>query len=494
MLMMTLSAFALPSAEETLNRSLRNPALKGDSTGEGFCWQAAYSMGDFLEGYQATGDTAWLDAGVKYYDFLLDRMAVGPDGYKGWIGPFVYNNKYWCDVHVGDALLFEHMLEFGATVHKDPKLEEKYGDKVKEYVASAEKNLFEKWEKRGTWHEDGPVGFYVAWDKYGMPGELKDWKVVDEVAKNSGLTLPFNKQNHLGMCAIYLWQITGDSQWKTHAEKIFGYTKSRIQNYKGAYHWNYWEPAGQWDIDAVKTEPRHWVGVHPYRNYQAGEVSEIVKAYNAGIVFTEDDIKAIINTNLKVMWNGDEENPKFANSNKDYHPKAAATPARDKEGVAGTLWTSLAQFDPTIRKLTQQQLDKGKDEFAKAHFEKTIANTPTDFTRRDVEGDVQIPEEYKPFPMGDVKGLYLAAALPSTVTAGGKSVLICKLVDPAELDVTIQSGEKVVATLYHGPAKEFHLVDFTGKTEKGDPIPPGNYRVRWTIKDDGFREYPIAIK
>ena len=124
--------------------------------------------------------------------------------------------------------------------------------------------------------------------------------------------------------------------------------KSRMQKYKDELHWNYWEPGGQWDLGTGK-RAIHWVGVHPERNYQSGEVVNILKAYNGGIVFTEEDIRSIVNTNLKAMWNGDTSKPLFANSNADL--KGALTPAAYAGRHAGELWTPLAQVDGTVREL-----------------------------------------------------------------------------------------------------------------------------------------------
>ena len=84
-------------------------------------------------------------------------------------------------------------------------------------------------------------------------------------------------------------------------------------------------------------------------------MTNIVKAYNAGIVFTEDDMKKIIHTNLKVMWNGDENNPQYANSNADLlgtigKPEATIPRARPRSPAKrGPRWPNSTR---TIRKLS----------------------------------------------------------------------------------------------------------------------------------------------
>ena len=81
----------------------------------------------FCSGYQAWQDTAWLDWGVRYYDFLTGKLLTGPDGYQGWIGPYEYDNSVWCDVHVGDAILFNGLVAFAEVVLADAKLRDRYG-------------------------------------------------------------------------------------------------------------------------------------------------------------------------------------------------------------------------------------------------------------------------------------------------------------------------------------------------------------------------------
>jgi hypothetical protein len=115
--------------------------------------------------------------------------------------------------------------------------------------------------------------------------------------------------------------------------------------------WNYWEPTGVWDVTGH--DLRHWVNVHPYRNYQAGELNHIVEAYHSGIVFDRADIERMIRTNLKVMWNGDVDDPQWRNSDARGQWKVPPPPPEGWKGRAGTLWSALRDFDPTIRLLYQ---------------------------------------------------------------------------------------------------------------------------------------------
>ena len=130
---------------------------------------------------------------------------------------------------------------------------------------------------------------------------------------------PFNKNNHMGVCALRLFRITGEEKWRDRAFKIFAYTKSRFQLVDDGgfsyYVWNYWEPFGPESVDLAKKDTRHWMNVHGGRPYNAGEIGQMVEAYNTGVVFDKTDIERFLNTNLKIMWNGDKAKPHFSIAN-----------------------------------------------------------------------------------------------------------------------------------------------------------------------------------
>ena len=51
--------------------------------GEDFCWHASYYIGNFLRAWQAWQDTAWLDQGVRYYEFMPEQTAHRPRRLSG---------------------------------------------------------------------------------------------------------------------------------------------------------------------------------------------------------------------------------------------------------------------------------------------------------------------------------------------------------------------------------------------------------------------------
>ena len=122
--------------QELYEKMINNPAIKKSPVGESFCWRAGSGMKRYIENYKLTKNKEWLDWGFKYCDFLISKMEEGPDGYKGWIGPYLEEREkkdYWLDSHVGDALLISNILDFAVLVSEDKSLKKIYGKKAEQY-------------------------------------------------------------------------------------------------------------------------------------------------------------------------------------------------------------------------------------------------------------------------------------------------------------------------------------------------------------------------
>ncbi|MCA1758127.1 MAG: hypothetical protein LC658_00005, partial [Bacteroidales bacterium] len=451
----------------------------------------------FIDNYNLTGNQEWLDAGVKYYDFLLNKRDTDPDGYKGWIGPYIYDKSYWQDALVGDAIIFAGILDFSVLVLEDKKLKKKYGDKARAYLETAKKDVIEKWDKRGCFYEDGPFGGYIGFGKFFKPGDISEWISKPEVNR-AGVSHPFNKQMDVAEVCLRIHRITGDKKYWNLAEKIYYTAKRRFQYFDDHYCWNYWEPLYPGDVDFDKQNTKHWVGVHNWRSgYQAGEVSKIVEAYHHGIVFNKEDIQRIINTNLEVMWNKDGENPVFINSNglgAEHDTTGLASFKRafghsnDFENQ-GQLWTSLLDFDQTVRDLYELRFEENDDSESYQIYKKEILAHPPGFNRKHAKDNVKVPE----MEFTACEDLYHAAVLPHSIPQNGQSIISCKSWKGGELliDLYTVSGEKVT-NLFRGNIRPgFFMMKWDGKNPDGKQY-KGDYRIRWTI-NNGHREFPVKI-
>jgi len=463
-----------------------------DGAGELFGWNVSYYAGGFVGGYQRTKDTAWLDGAQKVSEYCISKMRTGPDGYKGWVGEDQSDRGTWADTHVGDAIIVAHMLSFSELILKDPELKKKYGDAAQKYVDLARRELFEKWEKRGTWKEDRAWGCYVGWDMTCTQAQPDVWKKDTTPCIN----LPFNKNNHMGVCALRLYRITGDEKWRDRAFKIFAFTKSRFQLVDedgfSYYNWDYWEAFGPESVDLAKQDTRHWMNVHPGRPYAAGEVGQMVEAYNTGIVFDKTDIERFINTNLKIMWNGDKANPHYSNSNwklpMPLGPDGKPLPP-EVNSAAARLWTGLSQFSQEIRDL----------EGGRGRGRRAAADRPITFDRLHcAEKDAKVFD----WPYyHSCKSLTVAAVLPSIVKKGNSAILLCKAripQDPFEIALYSADGKEKILVIHQGKIDGgldghagIFILPWDPASSKDTPL-KGDYRIRWTGVD-GCREFPITI-
>lgn len=484
--------------DSVAQKAINNPAFKENPNGENFCWQAAGANRQFVSNYELTGDTKWLDAGIKYYDFLISKLIVDPDGYKGWIGEYGYDSRYLQDALVGDAILMAGFMDFCILVKENEQLKAKYGQKANELIALAKRDFIEKYDKRGCWVDDAPFGGYIGFNKYLKADNMKEWIVAPEVSR-SGISHPFNKQEDVAEVCLQLFRLTGDKFYWNRAESIFYTAKAHMQYFDGHYNWNYFDPLWKGDVDLEHNTTKHFVDIHPWRaGYQAGEVGKIVLAYNYGCVFDSVDIQRIINANLKVMWNGNKANPVYISSNgkgadgdtvglADFKRTYGHSNVKKYEGQ---LWTSLAPFSQTIRELS---LSRYKGDTTSERYQtakKRMMENPVSFKRK-------YAKQAKPIPFGftECKDLYCAAVLPHNIKTGEKSVIICKSRTPGNLQVDLYSKDgKLVNTLFKGKMKsEFHTMTWDGKDPANKDKYSGDYKIRWTTAG-GYREFPVVVK
>ncbi|MFW6154887.1 MAG: hypothetical protein ACOC95_06690 [Planctomycetota bacterium] len=490
----TQTAGTEPMAKRIYDSAMNYVSEFDTATGEGFCWHARARGGPLLTGYLAYRDPVWLDYAERYCDQLVARMATGPDGYKGFIGPFIYDDSVWADVHIGDSILINMMLEFAEIILADEALTERYGAKARAYVELAKTHLIEKWDARGTWREDGPYGGWVSWNRYGEPGNYTEWAVRDDIDKST-LGLPHNKNMDLAVACLRIYRITGERAYRDKAAKVFALFKSRLQYFDNHYLWNYWEPVAITDVNLERGDTRHWMNVHPYRNYQAGEIGDIVEAYHTGVVFSEQDVRRILNTNLKVMWNGDFENPQWKNSNHTLPGYKPAKPSEHYPGKAGTLWTALADFDPTVRRLQARRHadpDGTHQKVAADYFTQVVCARPPSFERRHLVD----PADVFDVPAANSSAMTVAFVLPGRIRRGSPSALVTKTSIGGHLRVELidPMSRKTVQTLHDGDVGGG--MDGHGgivvETFDGGDVPAGDYVVRWTFRD-GYRLFPVRI-
>ena len=459
----------------------------GGVTGENLCWQLSYDLGFILRNCESGSDD-WMAPAESVLNMLANKMAVGPDGYKGFVGPYGYNREHWCDVHVGDAILVEHMLHFAMIAHVNPALKAKYGKSAQRFIDIGKRDLIEKWEKRGTFVVDGPFACYKEWNMYCKPGDLKNWYRSDigRGVNNPVPSLPFNKSLDMAHCMLQIYLMTGEKIYRDNAEKVYNRVKAGMNPFKGAYTWNYWEPICPTDIVYISGLPAvlaHWCATHPYRDYQSGEVSNIVFAYHMGVTFTEADIRRLVNTNLLFMWNGDKEEPKWVNSDTRLPGHKKWPPSEAYPTWAGTLWSPLTQFDGTLCELANTRRRNAdpvpcQENFIRKYAPNAIVQEPVW-----MEG------------IKESAGQTFAAVIPSVVKDGETAVILSRAsatMSPVEICVRPLNCSEVTTLTIQQMGEDGQLFYFWNGKINGNRI-PGEYVIIWKYMG-GERAYPVTLK
>lgn len=315
--------------------------------GEELGWLVSPFLNGFYYGYLATHDTKWIDLLVDWTDSVLKRAVKEPDDYTGWPkgdGGGNDSTEYSADSLLGEAMLFTPVVLLSAEILKTPALVPKYGETAQRYLDTAAQ-FFHKWNSRDCWREVKDGGVWVV-PAFGVdrksPGK---WSAGYAQRKTTGFTHPANKQNLIATWLLALSDATNDPLPRARAQSWWQLMRSRMTTREnGKYFvWNYWDPAGPWDFRAGGA-PKHWIGVHPNGNYYGIDVDAIANAYQHGLVFQRADLDRLIATNRDFMWNQKIADARFRCID-------GGAPDRRWQDTPGVLWTSLAPYDDTLRKI-----------------------------------------------------------------------------------------------------------------------------------------------
>lgn len=315
-------------------------------TGEELGWLVSPFLNGFYQGYLATDDSRWVERFVEWADACVRRRVKEPDGFTGWPkgdGGGGESKEYDADSLLGEAMMLRPMVLMADKILKTPDLAKRWEIKARSYLTLAGRT-FEKWDSRGCWREVKEGGVWVV-PRFGIDRETGRWSAGYDQRKTAGFSNPANKQNHIARWLLAMFDVTEKPVYRERAEKWFRVMKARMRTREeGKYLvWNYWDPAGPWDIKE-DGQPKHWVGVHPNGGYYGIDAEGITSAFEHGLVFTREDVDRLIATNRDFMWNQQIEGAKFRRLD------GGETDARWKNSP-GVLWTALLPHDATLRRI-----------------------------------------------------------------------------------------------------------------------------------------------
>jgi hypothetical protein len=276
---------------------------------EDIVWQASKYVRMPLTAYLLTGDAAYLDDFVARVGVLFDELEPGPDGYLGWYGLPLdlfrhpdHPNRH-SDVILTSFVMAGLVAELAAEVRDGGELEARHGAAAARFLRVATGHLVEKWDARERYRDLGSNGaVYITNDRLALV--------------KASLTQPHNKHSKIGAALVKLHAVTGDDEYLIKAAKLGARYKRSLSLADDRYQWNYWDPAGDWDIRADDhARWKHWVGAEHRGGYYSLSLSQAVYLYEHGLIFDEHDIARFMRTQLEVCWDGDLKDPTWRRVN-----------------------------------------------------------------------------------------------------------------------------------------------------------------------------------
>ena len=326
--------------------------------GEDLCWFGSPFLRGMVAMAEATGDTEPLDSLCQRFEYLMSITTYDIDSLYGWPTTHGGYGRHGprCII-MNDGHLAEPLVSFALLLRKEKHLQEKYGDKVEKYLAFFDQKIWPKWE--ASWQDlaDSVVTVrYINQQQERVSARLPEPGGVYcffGPGRKKGMSLPLNQFLSVARLFIPFHELTGNDRYLRKVRRMavtakhvyLGNSAARYSDLSEHYDpWCYWQPVYPGDYKR-NGKPVHWVNPHPYRTSYANlEVGVFTQLHRKGIIFTDADMDKLVRLHLEVQWNKSWEKPRFDYLNQIW-----------RKTYPSSLWGSLAYYDRTIRKLTEQQ-------------------------------------------------------------------------------------------------------------------------------------------
>ncbi len=233
-----------------------------------------------------------------------------------------------CEYQVHDGMVTYPVAQFIEQVRMRDDLDEKYQQKADEYLKLLHEHFIMRWEK--TWMQVAPdAGVYVFTD--------------NPTQRFPFYSLPHNQYLAPARTCLVLADVEGYEGAELCAKRARNMANYFKQNLKlteeEAYVWNYWDPLPHEDVG------RHIEDI----SHGTIDIGFAIEARHRGVVFTEEDLERLARTFVDVMWNGDEENPRFG----------ARVDTSEGDKGAWWEWIQLAEADHRVWELAMAIFERG---------------------------------------------------------------------------------------------------------------------------------------
>jgi len=282
---------------------------------EGYCWKIVPQLRMALTAYRLTGEEKHLAMFAELFENMRSALTKGPDGYAGWYGkplPIFRNAaeaNHKTDVIITSFSVAHAVCDFLEAVSADEKLAKKYATRRRQWLELIEDHLVGKWEQRGCYVDLGDGGAVFR-----TPRGL--------AASKAHLTQPANKHSKICRAYLALHRVTGNDHYMRMAIRLGVRFKRTLTLRDGHYEWDYWAPAGAWDVDpANPTKWKHWIGVEHRGGYYSLSMQMALALHHHGVVFDETDVRRFLRTQTAMCWNGSMDKPVWARVDGTRHEK-----------------------------------------------------------------------------------------------------------------------------------------------------------------------------
>jgi hypothetical protein len=287
-------------------------------------WGTSYVMESYLEMYQSTGETRYLDRLCWMVDRVLKQRdrERGVTDFRGdsggaWLsdaGGFGSKDQVYA-VHTG--MIATPMVELAVLLKRNPELAdhvtydgETLADKAEVYVQAGEDAAAvhdREWRNEGS-----DSGYYFFPSDGGV---------------HRGRTLPLNQMNTMGMLHLALAEATGSQHHADRGERLATNLKRALTvSGEDAYLWNYWNEG-------------RFMAPGEDVSHAAINVAFAKRAYEAGVVFDRRDMERFARTVTRHIHKGGASTAS--------HIGGPASNDKSQRYQLGR-WASLSEFDPEV--------------------------------------------------------------------------------------------------------------------------------------------------
>ncbi len=316
---------------------------------ESWFFVLGHHMLPLMDAYAYSRDPEYVEILLGTLDAVLAQRWQHPTEPDVWTGWWHYQDNgaplRYMPIH-GAIMYYRPALKLIAAVRADPELQKKYAPRAVKLFRDITELEIPGWDRRGSWHDLGDRGGYYTHTTHYPDRETGN--LVKREDQWQGSTLAYNKVHEFVEALVLLDRMTENPWYRTRATACMTFFRSHWREKDDHVEWNYRDMSGPWDYKNGRDgETKTGYFVHPKGGYYAADLEAIVRCYDNGIVFTEADMRRLVETNLKFMYRGDHP-PTFRKINGSYTEEG-------KYGK-GHLWTSLARFSPEVRSLWAEQL------------------------------------------------------------------------------------------------------------------------------------------